>query len=120
MAVGLISMQPDGEFHGFIRRKSGEFQLIDFPGLSGPCTAARWINQRGDIVGSFAQVDSVEDCVPDQPHHGFLLRDGQYTRIDVPAATSTKVLAINDAGVIVGNFTDSNGDTHGFMAMPRH
>jgi probable HAF family extracellular repeat protein len=118
--VGLTVMESDGGFHGFILYKSGDFQLIDFPDLLIPCTAARWINQRGDIVGGFAQIDNVEDCTPEEPHHGFLLRDGQYLRIDVPGSTSTKGFAINDAGVIVGNFTDTRGNTHGFMATPRN
>jgi uncharacterized membrane protein len=117
--VGFITTEPDGGFHAFIRHKSGDFQLIDFPGLSVPCTSARWINQRGDIVGSFAHVDSVEECGPEGPADGFLLRDGQYTRIDVPGSTRTRVFAINDAGVMVGRFTDQEGNVHGFKATPR-
>jgi probable HAF family extracellular repeat protein len=100
-------------FHGFIRNKPGDFQLIDFPGLSSPCTEARWINQRGDIVGFFRNV-----CVFEDPPHGFLLGDGQYTQIDFPRSIDTKVLAINDDGVIVGNFTDKQGNLHGFKAVP--
>jgi probable HAF family extracellular repeat protein len=49
---------------------------------------------------------------------GDLLRDGQYTQIDVPRSISTRVLAINDDGIIVGNFTDKNENTHGFKAVP--
>jgi hypothetical protein len=31
----------------------GQRDLIDFPGLVVRCTAARWINERGDMVGTF-------------------------------------------------------------------
>ncbi len=112
------TMGPDRGFRGFIRTRPGDFQPIEFPGLSVPCNAARWINQRGDIVGSFAYVDSVDSCIPESPHHGFLLRGGQYTRVDFPGSEGTKVFAINDDGVIVGNFTDRRGNTYGFKAVP--
>jgi uncharacterized membrane protein len=116
--VGQAQMPPDGAFHGFVRNKPGDFQLLVFPGSSVPCTFARWINQRGDIVGFFTFADSPDECTGEQSH-GFLLRDGQYTQIDVPGSIDTKVLAINDDGVIAGNFTDRNGNTHGFKAVPK-
>ena len=53
------------------------------------------------------------------PLHGFLLRQGKYTAIDAPGSTSTAVLAINDDGQIVGNYTDKQGNTHGFKAVPK-
>jgi probable HAF family extracellular repeat protein len=117
--VGSTAMRPDGTVHGFVRNKPGSFELIDFPGLSVPCTGVRWINQPGDMVGLFSYVDSVEDCTGEQSH-GFVLRDDHYARIDVPGSTSTKVLAINDDRVIVGGFTDRRGNTHGFKATPEH
>jgi hypothetical protein len=117
--VGQVRMRPDGASHGFVRTRSGNFHLIDFPGTRVPCTGARWISQRGDIVGFYMHVDSVYDCIGDRAH-GFLLRDGEYTSIDVPGATATRVLAINDDGVMVGNFDDPEGTTHGFKAVPGH
>ena len=77
------------------------------------------INQRGDIVGFFDFVTSVEEAVANDTPHGFVRQDGHYTRIDAPGATGTATLAINDDRVIVGRFTDSNGTTHGFKATPR-
>jgi probable HAF family extracellular repeat protein len=112
--VGDAVMQFDGALHGYIRSKTGEFQLIDFPGLAAPCTGPRWINERGDIVGLFAYVNTGDDCFAGPPLHGFLLRQGKYTAIDVPGSTSTSVLGINDDGVIVGSYEDKNGNTHGF------
>jgi uncharacterized membrane protein len=115
--VGHATMQPDGGVYGFVRNKSSRFRLIAFPGLIVPCTAARWINQRGEIVGIFAHVDNVGDC-GENPSHGFVLQDSRYKRIDFPRSISTRALAINDDGVIVGNFIDKEDSTHGFQAMP--
>jgi probable HAF family extracellular repeat protein len=116
--VGDAVMPPDGALHGYIRNKPGDFQLIDFPGLSVPCTGPRWINERGDIVGLFARLNNSDDCFAGPPLHGFLLRQGKYVSIDFPGSTSTSALAINDDGVIVGDYTDKNGNTHGFKAVP--
>ena len=117
--VGDAAMKPDFGLHGFIRDKRGEFHLIDFPGLSVPCTGPRWINEREDIVGLFAYVNTIDDCYAPPPLHGFLLRQGKYTAVDVPGSTSTAALAINDDGEIVGWYVDKNGNTHGFKAVPK-
>ena len=117
--LGDAVMPPDGALHGYVRRKPGDFQLIDFPGLPVPCTGPRWINERGDIVGLFAYVSTVDDCFANPPLHGFLLRRGKYIAIDVPGSTSTTVLGINDDGVIVGTYADKQGVDHGFKAVPK-
>jgi uncharacterized membrane protein len=117
--IGDAAMKPDFALHGFIRNKQGTFHLIDFPGLLAPCTGPRWINERGDIVGFFAYVNTADDCFAPPPLHGFLLRQGKYTAIDVPGSTSTAALAINDDGEIVGWYVDKNGNTHGFKAVSK-
>jgi probable HAF family extracellular repeat protein len=114
--VGQAQIQPDSGFRGFVRNKPGDFQLIVFPGF--PCSVARRINQRGDIVGLFPDTDNVQEC-SEAPIHGFLLQDGEYTQIDFPRSTTTGALAINDDGVIVGLFEDRQGNTHGFKAVPK-
>jgi uncharacterized membrane protein len=118
--VGDAAMKPDNALHGFIRYKPGDFQLIDFPGLSVPCTSPRWINERGEIVGVFAVAATIDDCYNSSPNHGFLLRQGKYVRLDFPAAASTQVLSINDDGWIVGMYVDKSGNTHGFRAVPKN
>ena len=117
--VGDAVMQFDGALHGYIRTQSGDFQLIDFPGLSVPCTGPRWINERSDIVGSYARLNNSDDCFSGPPLHGFLLRQGKYVAIDFPGSTSTSVLAINDDGTIVGGYSDKQGVDHGFKAVPK-
>src|SRR5207302_855466 len=97
----------------------GEFQLIDFPGLKVPCTAVRWINERGDMAGVFEFVDTIEDCYVPLTLHGFLLRQGEYARIDFPGSTGTQINAINDDGEIVGFYIDKADNTHGFRGEPK-
>jgi uncharacterized membrane protein len=51
-------------------------------------------------------------------NHGFLDTSGSLTQIDVPGATFTQALGINDAGQIVGAFDKSSFSplpTHGFL-----
>ena len=47
--------------------------------------------------------------------HGFLLRKGNFFTIDVPGATGTEVNGIDSRGDLVGDFTDSRGNGHGFL-----
>lgn len=88
---------------------------IHYPGSAS--TAARGINNRGDIVGTYSCPTACTN-----PHtgevstpgiHGFLLRDGVYTRIDVPGASGTVVRGIGAQGTVVGHYSAA-GVTHGF------
>jgi uncharacterized membrane protein len=67
------------------------------------------INGAAQIVGSFSRGST--------GLHGFLDTGGSFTQLDVPGATFTSVLGINDAAQIVGYFGDSTGN-HGFLATP--
>lgn len=109
--VGDICTNADNGIHGYIRIKPGNFRTIDFPGAGAPCTAVRWINERGDMVGVYA--NSPSECDNFQTH-GFLLRNGEYSEIDVPGSIITGVFGINDDGQMVGQYTDKNGKAHGF------
>jgi hypothetical protein len=104
--------------HPWICERSlpGDFQLIDFPVAGAPCAAARWINEKGDIVGLYA--NTLDECSAFEAH-GFLLRDGKYTAIDVPGSIYADAFSLNDDGVIVGDFTDRNGNIHGYKAVPK-
>jgi uncharacterized membrane protein len=84
-----------------------KFTSIDFPG--GTLTTARGINNRGEIVGSYA-------IVP--PRHALLIRAGHF----IPLAPTT-VLGTNnseafkstDRGDVVGQYIGDDGFFHGFL-----
>jgi uncharacterized membrane protein len=113
--VGDFCTDADGGIHGYLSAKSGDFQIIDFPDAGAPCSALRWINERGDIVGVYA--NTLDECFAFQAH-GFLLRDGRFAAIDFPGSVFTDAFSIIDDGVIVGAYTDKQGIQHGFKAVP--
>jgi uncharacterized membrane protein len=76
---------------------------------SGTFSSARAISSTGKIVGSYAFVA--------ERGHGFLLADGNITRINFPKATRTVPSGINDHDQVVGFYVDSSGVNHGFMAQ---
>ncbi len=89
--------------HGFLDDK-GVFTTIDVPGYG---TEVYGINAQGQVVGEY--LDSGTHG------HGFIYDHGTYTfGIDVPGATDTFPVAINDAGVIAGSYFDATGG-HGFL-----
>lgn len=111
--VGDICTDADGGIHGYIRNKAGVFKRIDDPRAQAPCTAVRWINERGQMVGVYA--NSLDDCF-NFVAHGFLLINGIFLDVYVPGSLSTGVFGINDDGVMVGQYTDAKGAAHGFIA----
>jgi len=116
--VGHFCSKPDGALHAFMRNRSGVFQSIDFPsGGSFPCTGARSVNERGDVVGPYSVADNAGECGPGNTH-GYVLSDGNFVAIDFPGATDTFPGGINNDGIIVGLYTDQAGIDHGFKATP--
>lgn len=94
--------------HGFLQHH-GAFTTVEPPGADG--SQARGINSRGDIVGQWGTTGGP---------HGYLFSKGTYTTFDVPgtdANGATRPRGINERGVIVGNYFDSAGTTHGFEAQ---
>lgn len=85
-----------GGTYGFV--KTGVvYSTLNIPGTS---TAARGINDAGEIVGYYGP-------------HGFIYKtsNNTYVTIDVPLASTTSVFGINDTGQIVGMYNN----THGFL-----
>jgi probable HAF family extracellular repeat protein len=116
--AGSFCNNSDGMLYGFVRNRPGEFQTINFPGPGLICTGARWINERGDVVGPYIRVNNPEECLA-AGKHGYLMRLGQFVTIDPPGAIDTQPDAINDDGEIVGVYTDKAGVTHGYKAIPK-
>ncbi len=82
------------------------FTTISVPGTSAGNTAVFGINDRGQIVGNFADYTGL---------HGFLDSHGNFTTIDAPGSTFTELAGINNrdeilgAAVPIGNFIYAHG-----------
>jgi uncharacterized membrane protein len=95
--------------HAFLVQ-SGTYIPLDPNGVLGTHRSfARGMNNRGDIVGGYFGDDGNE--------HGFLLRNGALTRLDVPfdGSIGTQADDINPSGVIVGVWVDGAFTVHGFV-----
>jgi uncharacterized membrane protein len=104
---------PDGLSHLFVYR-DGDFTAIDLPGIVDITEDNGSINSRGDIVGVYC--DKAPCALAPTGNHGFLLRDGELTTIDVPGSPATVAFGINKHRDIVGGYYDANGQiTHGFL-----
>lgn len=94
--------------HGFKRWSNGSGFIFNYPAHfheinSGTFPTA--INNGGMIVG-FTQI----------PYHGFIYYRGKWANLEYPGANDTRPVGISDAGVIVGNSSNSgNGSSTAFL-----
>jgi len=99
-----------GAMHGFLRAPGGTFTNIDPPGSTCPfffsfCFLPTAINSLGAITGNSFNSSS-----------GFLRApDGTFTTFDPSGSLYTQPNAINEEGVITGNYLDANFLAHGFL-----
>jgi len=109
-----------GVQHGFVRAPGGKITALDVPGAGtdgsqGQGTWGTSINTEGTVTGGYVTGDNVT--------HGYVRSpDGRITTFDVPGAGTdgsqyqgTVPEAINDTGIITGEYIDSNDVQHGFV-----
>jgi hypothetical protein len=104
--------------HGFLRDPSGNITILDAPGagtVAEQGTDVVGMNASGTIVGGI-DVGTVNGIVG-TTHSLVLATDGTYTVFDPPrsGAHSSFAEAINDNGVVVGEYRDANLVRHGYM-----
>jgi hypothetical protein len=114
-------VNPSGDITGFYQNPpAGDRSYVISNGatswfmVSGSAfTRARGISATGDVVGLYQDAAT-------KKLHGFLLRHGELTSIDVdlPGVTQTRTFGINAEGDIVGNYVDATG-AHGFLLSKR-
>src|SRR6266536_5376298 len=82
---------------GFVRFSDGSFSdpIVD-PNDTVGLTEGRGINNRRTVVGDYATSDG--------NLHGFFLSGGTFTGFDIPGASFTAVLSINNPGDFAGTF----------------
>jgi hypothetical protein len=91
--------------HGFtLSGVGGSFTTIPSPAAGA--NFAWGANDLGQVVGFFGGVSPRD----------YLLSGGVFSTITLPGATSICNFAINNGGDIVGQYTSSDGKTHGFSA----
>lgn len=103
--------------HSFLLASGGQFQAflpVDAPFANTTATYANGINDGGQIVGTYHTGGGLG--LPTFDAHGFLDAGGVFTSIDAPffAVTDSFVDGINNAGQMVGSYTDAGG-FHGFV-----
>ena len=116
--VGDVVLSSDQSLHGFLKIRNA-VQLIDPPGTVFPCSRARGINERGDIVGAFSIVNTLDECNSFPPAIGFVFHAGTFSIVAPPGSPDTFAFGMNDDGVVVG-VTNKNGTIHGFKATPKN
>lgn len=97
----LCFLRDDGHYQTFTVTLPNASGILSFPDCNG-------INEHGDTVGA------VDDSGFNGNHGWVRSRAGVFTQLDVPGATNTEATGIDDAGDVVGFFSDINGD-HGFI-----
>jgi len=102
---------PDGVFRPFLQA-GPVTTVITLPVSPTAAIEIGDVNNHDAVVGYYQ-----ED--PSAPRHGFVWMNGKAAQVDYPGAVDTSVNGINDAGVIVGNYTTTDFQYHGFAAVPR-
>lgn len=110
----IVCLALSGAAFSQINSSTYHYVAINFPGASS--TEAHGINNFGEIVGFFTTgTGSCEFGSTLCTFHGFKLKNKVFTRVDIPGATDTRVLGLNDAGDVVGDYMTSDGHIHGFL-----
>jgi hypothetical protein len=100
------SFDRNGITVGFLVHQ-GKLTIISFPGAADG-TFPRSVNNADEITGSYILPNT--SGTP----RGFMWKDGNFTTVSFPDSFSTTTAKINDKGVIVGTYIDSDQGQHGF------
>src|SRR5438132_1948510 len=93
---------------GFLLRGRAFYNIdVDLAGAIPGSTNAIGINSRFEIVGFYTDTNG-------NPH-GFLLRAGTFTNIDVPGSTFTTTTGISEQSDVLGFYIDSSGNGHRYL-----
>jgi hypothetical protein len=106
--VGYFS-NASGKIVGFLRRPDGKVITIAKPGAD--VTQAYGIDKGGLVVGAYTVGAST---------FGFTWSPGRgFHKVNDPNSNGTTVITgVNNAGDLVGYYTDKNGNTNGLLATP--
>ena len=94
---------------------AGVFSTLDPPGSI--YTFIQGLDDHDNAVGWFCTTTECEHY-GNPGEQGFLYSGGNFTIFNYPGAVATYLLGINNAGVLLGIYTDAAGNDHGFLATP--
>jgi hypothetical protein len=97
------AIDASGVLRGWIRAKDGTLTYYNF-GVPGT-TEVNGLNDTGVAWGGYLGADDIA--------HGFVLRHGVKTDLDLPGAFATVPIGINNRGFVSGVVVDAGG-VHGF------
>ena len=110
--VGLY-VDSSGISHGFLL-SAGKYAVVDFPGATG--TALTGLNPSGEIAGYTCTDPACGLTGAFTITHSFVKsKEGVFTSIDPPGATSSEASSVNPSGEVVGIYTDNAGIGHGYI-----
>ena len=97
----------------FLRLHDGQFITLAVPGAA--MTQAFGVNDRDEVVGAYTTGSGSNAAT-----HGFTWRAGSgFRTVDDPHGHGTTTInGVNNAGDLVGFYTDSAGNTDGMLALP--
>jgi hypothetical protein len=111
-AVAGFYVTSGGTTDAFARRASGKFITLAYPGAT--MTQAFGLNDHGEVVGAYTLGSGSSATT-----HGFTWQAGHFTTVDDPHGVGTTFInGVNNAGDLVGFYTDSAGNTDGMLATP--
>jgi uncharacterized membrane protein len=97
--------------HGFTDRRF-KFTDVTVPGVGIQVTSINSINDKGESVGFYGTGFA-------GPFAGFRrTATNKFHPVVFPGSTDTRCRGVNNAGVIVGRYTDAAGVIHGFQMTP--
>jgi probable HAF family extracellular repeat protein len=120
-AVGTCTDSTGWVMHGFLCKNGAMTDLGTLPGCAG--SQALGINANGQVVGCTLTIQTTPPISYLAPASAFLYSAGAMVDLNSlidPASgwTLTSATAINDSGWIVGNGTNSLGQSHAFLLTP--
>jgi hypothetical protein len=103
-----------GNTEGFLKLPSGRVVHLNVPGASA--TQAFGVNNGDEVVGTYTTGSGMNAM-----NYGFVWSPGRgfATVSDPNGIGSTTVNGVNDRGAVVGFYTDTDGNTDGFVGYPK-
>src|SRR5215469_10400902 len=104
----------DGQTHGWLRNRRGEFSWFDYPDAN--FTKVQGINSHGEFTGNYRLRGA-----PMGTRHGYLWNYGELITFDPPGSVFKEPYKINERGGIAGRYFTvlacgpGHDESHGFV-----